>query len=204
MNIEKMVREGMKILIHKAGGVGKVRENCVYAKSVEEVPAFLLEDGAVKANADGSITLYAIECPATRNFPVYVCWEQVSDENSDKVPGKYGAWPKDNGDETLKVVDGKCYNLPSNYKASLITEEAPEWVMAAGFPVHRNGDTYELTRTDWDGEVRTGRIGKALWVQYGEADVNILDLAEKSATEYIVTLDGKDIGVLTDVLADLI
>ena len=203
MNIEKMVREGMEILIHKAG-VGKVRENCVYAKSVEEVPAFLLEDGAVKANADGSITLYAIECPATRNFPVYVCWEQVSDENSDKVPGKYGAWPKDNGDETLKVVDGKCYNLPATVKASLITEEVPEWVQKAGFPVHRNGDTYELTRTDWGGEVRTGRIGKALWVQYGEADVNILDLAEKSATEYIVTLDGKDVGVLTEVLADLI
>lgn len=202
MNIEKMVREGKAILIHKAG-VGKVRENCVYAKSVDEIPAFLLEDGAVEANADGSITLYAVECPATRKFPVYVCWEQVSEENSDKVPGKYGAWSKDNGDETLKVVDGKCYNLPATVKASLITEEAPDWVWSAGFPVDRHGDTYELIRTDWGGEVRTGRIGKALWVQYGEADVNILDLAEKSATEYIVTLDGKDIGILTDVLADL-
>ena len=202
MKIEEMVREGMQILIHK-DGVGKVRENCLYAKSVDDVPEFLLEDGAVEANADGSITLYAIECPATREFPVYICWEQVSDENRHKVPGKFGAWSKDNGDDTLKVVDGKCYNLPATVKASLITEEVPEWVQKAGFPVYRNGDTYELTRTDLGGEVRTGRIGKALWVQYGEADVNILDLAEKSATEYIVTLDGKDVGVFTEVLADL-
>ena len=199
MNIENLVSG---ICIHKA--VGKVRENCVYATSIEEVPAFLLDDGAVKANADGSITLYAVECPATRSFPVYVCFEQVSEENAHKVPGMYGAWAKDNGDTTLKVVDGKCYNLPATVKASLITEEVPEWVTAAGFPVERNNDTYELTRTDWGGEIRVGRIGKALWVQYGENDVNILDLAEKSASEYIVTEDGKDIGILTELLAELL
>lgn len=200
MNMEKLVSG---ICIHKAG-VGKVRENCVYATSIDEVPAFLLEDGAVKDNGDGSITLYAVECPATRAFPVYVCFEQVSDNNAHKVPGIYGAWSKDNGDTTLKVVDGKCYNLPATVKASLITEEVPTWVVAAGFPVERRDDTYELTRTDWGGEVRVGRIGKALWVQYGESDVNILDLAERSAAEYIVSEDGKDIGCLTELLADLI
>lgn len=196
MNIEN------GICIHKA--IGAVRENCVYATSIEEVPAFLLEDGAIKANADGTITLYAVECPAVRAFPVYVCYEQVSEENAHKVPGSYGAWPKDNGDTTLKVVDGKCYNLPATVKASLITEEVPEWVISAGFPVERKGDTYELTRTDWGGEVRVGRIGKALWVQYGASDVNILDLAERSAAEYIVSENGKDIGILTELLADLI
>ena len=200
MNMEKLVSG---ICIHK-DGVGKVRENCVYATSIDEVPAFLLEDGAVKDNGDGSITLYAVECPATRAFPVYVCFEQVSDENAHKVPGNYGAWSKDNGDTTLKVVDGKCYNLPATVKASLITEKVPAWVVAAGFPVERKNDTYELTRTDWGGEVRVGRIGKALWVQYGESDVNILDLAERSAAEYIVSEDGKDIGFLTDLFADLI
>lgn len=168
------------------------------------MPAFLLEDGAVKANDDGSITLYAVECPAIRTFPVYVCFEPVSEENAHKVPGIYGAWSKDNGATTLKVVDGKCYNLPATVKASLITEELPDWVIAAGFPVERKNDTYELTRTDWGGEVRVGRIGKALWVQYGEKDVNILDLAEKSASEYIITEDGKDIGILTELLADLL
>lgn len=199
MNIEKLVKG---IEIHKA--VGKVRENCVYAQNINEVPAFLLEDGAVKANDDGSITLYAVECPAIRTFPVYVCFEPVSEENAHKVPGIYGAWSKDNGATTLKVVDGKCYNLPATVKASLITEELPDWVIAAGFPVERKKDTYELTRTDWGGEVRVGRIGKALWVQYGEKDVNILDLAEKSASEYIITEDGKDIGILTELLADLL
>lgn len=206
MNIENLVKkigEGNEVLIHKSG-VGKVRENCVYAKSLDEVPDFLIDDGAVVANADGSITLYAVECPATREFPVYVCFEQVSEENRDKVPGNYGAWSKDNGDTTLKVVDGKCYNLPATVKASLITKDVPEWVMSAGFPVTRNGDNYELVRTDWNGEVRVGRIGKAMWVQYGEGDVNILDLAERSASEYIVTDDGKDVGVLTELLANLL
>lgn len=199
MNIEKLVKG---IEIHKT--VGKVRENCIYAQNINEVPAFLLEDGAVKANDDGSITLYAVECPAIRTFPVYVCFEPVSEENAHKVPGIYGAWSKDNGATTLKVVDGKCYNLPATVKASLITEEVPDWVITAGFPVERKNDTYELTRTDWCGEVRVGRIGKALWVQYGEEDVNILDLAEKSASEYIITEDGKDIGILTELLADLL
>lgn len=202
-NLVSGIRKGNEVLIHK-DGVGKVRENCVYAETLAEVPDFLLEDGAVEANADGSITLYAIECPATRNFPVYVCYEPVSEENRDKVPGNYGAWSKDNGDDTLKVVNGKCYNLSATVKASLITEEVPEWVLSAGFPVNRKGETYELIRTDWGGEVRTGRIGKAMWVQYGKSDVNILDLAERSASEYIVTHDGKDVGVLTELLADLI
>ena len=64
------INAGKEIFIHKA--VGKVRENCVYAKSVDEVPEFLIEDGAIEVNEDGSITLYAVECPATRNFPVYI------------------------------------------------------------------------------------------------------------------------------------
>ncbi len=199
MNIEKLVsdiREGKSVLIHKS--VGKVRENCVYVTTLAEVPDFLLEDGAVEVNADGSITLYAVEGAAIRGLPAYICYEPVSEENRNRVPGNYGAWSKDNGDDTLKVIDGKCYNLPATVKASLITEEAPKWVLSAGFPVNRKGETYELIRTDWGGEVRTGRIGKAMWVQYGEGDVNILDLSERSASEYIVTFDGKDVGVLTD------
>ncbi len=198
MMMHELVKNGEVIFMHK--NVGKVRENCVYAKCIDEVPTFLLEDGAVKDNGDGSITLYAVECPAVRHFPVYVCYEQASEENRHKVPGIYGAWSKDNGDETLKVVDGKCYNLPTTVKACLITEDVPQWVKDAGFPVQRNGDTYELIRTDWGGEVRVGRIGKAMWVCYGEGDVNILDLAEPSAAEYVVTRDGKDVGVLTDLI----
>ena len=58
INIENLVSsvcKGEEISIHKTG-VGKVRENCVYAKNLKEVPDFLLEDGAVKANDDGSIS----------------------------------------------------------------------------------------------------------------------------------------------------
>lgn len=199
MSIKEKIQEGLEIQMHKVG-VGSVRENCVYAESLNEVPAFLLEDGSVEVNPDGSITLYAVEGPSTRKFPVYICFEQVSEENSNKVPGIYGAWSKDNGDTTLKVVDGKCYNLPATVVASLITDTVPEWVLSAGFPVERNGENYELTRTDWGGEVRVGHIGKAMWVQYGDKDVNILSLDEASASEYVVTFGGKDVGILTDLI----
>lgn len=202
MNYAALVKEaivnGREISIHKA--VGKVRENCIYAKSVDDVPEFLIEDGAIVVNGDGSITLYAVECPATRTFPVYICWEKVSEENRDKVPGNFGSWSKDNGDTTLKVVDGKCYNLPATVKAVLMSEELPSFVQEAGFPVVRNGDNWELTRTDWGGEVRVGTIGKAFWCQYGVGDVNILAITEASASEYIVSFNGEDVGRLVDMI----
>ena len=196
--IKEAIANGREISIHKA--VGKVRENCIYAKSVDDVPEFLIEDGAIVVNGDGSITLYAVECPATRTFPVYICWEKVSEENRDKVPGNFGSWSKDNGDTTLKVVDGKCYNLPATVKAVLMSEELPSFVQEAGFPVVRNGDNWELTRTDWGGEVRVGTIGKAFWCQYGVGDVNILAITEASASEYIVSFNGEDVGRLVDMI----
>lgn len=203
-NIISSIKKGIEFLIHKSG-VGKIRENCIYAKSIDDVPEFLLEDGAVVVNPDGSLTLYAVECPATRDFPIYICYEEVSERNADKVPGKYGAWSKDNGDETLKVVDGKCYNLPATVKATLITEDIPEWVLDAGFPVAQSENYFELVRTDWGGEVRRGEIRHALWVRYGEKDVNILALSEPSASEYIVLdQEGNDVGFLTDLLVDLL
>ena len=120
-----------------------------------------------------------------------------SEENADKVPGKYGSWSKDNGDTTLKVVDGKCYNLPAMVKATILSDEIPSWVSETDFPVERKGDTWELNRTDW-GEIRTGTIGRAFWIQHRAGKVNILSLAEKSADEYIVSVDGEDVGKLTE------
>jgi len=185
--------------IHK-DGVGKIRENCIYATSTNEVPNFLIEDSAITINSDNTITLYAAEGPATRSFPVYICWESVSEQNKDKVPGTYGTWPKDNGDTTLKVIDGKCYNLPAMIKAVLMTDELPSFIQEAGFPVVRNGENWELTRTDWGRDVRIGTIGKAFWCEYGPNDVNILSLAEPSAKEYIVTINGEDACRLVDLL----
>lgn len=194
-NVQNAIRNGETIVIHKE--IGKVRKNCVYATNINEVPAFLIEDGAVEAVGE-NIRLYAVEGPADRAFPVYVCWEEASEENKEKVPGIYGAWPKDNGDTTLKVVDGKCYNLPADVTAVLMGDELPAFVTEAGFPVVRNGENWELTRTDWGGEVRVGTIGQAFWCQYGVGDVNILAITEPSAAEYIVSVDGQDIGKLVD------
>lgn len=192
-NIMDSVREGAEFNLYKKG-VGSLRENCIFAESVNDIPEFLIKDGAIEVAENGkAITLNAVEGPATRKFPVYVCWEKVSKDNWEKVPGDYGSWPKDNGATTLKVVDGKCYNLPAIVKAALILEDKiPEWVEKAGFPVRRNGDTYELVRTDWGGDVRTGDIEDALWMCYGEGDVNILSLSEQSADSYVANIDGKE------------
>ena len=200
--IEKL-RSGEEFSIHRS--VGTVRENCVYAESISDVPNFLISDGAISVNEDGTaITLNAVEGPAVRSFPVFVCWEHVSAENAEKVPGSYGAWSKDNGFTTLEVIDGRCFNLPSMVRASLMTTDyVPEWVTTAGFPVYKKGDTWFLNRTD-KGEVKTGTVGQAVWCCYSANDINILDINEKSATEYIVTIDGEDIGTLTDVISGIV
>ena len=196
INVEKNIHSGNVITIHKE--TGKIRANCVYARSCDEIPAFLLEDGAIEVIDAQTIRLYAVEGPADRKFPVYICWEEASEEKCDKVPGKYGSWSKDNGDTTLKVVDGKCYNLPANVTAVLMTEELPAFVQAAGFPVARKGNEWELIRTDWGGDVRVGTIGQAFWCEYAPGDINILAITEPSAKEYLVSVDGEDVGRLVD------
>lgn len=198
----KAILNGSEFTIHKA--VGSIRKNCRFAVDATEIPDFLLHDGAVEINSDGTVTLHAVEGPATRSFPVYICWEEASAQNSDKVPGMYGAWPKDNGAETLSIVDGVCYNLPAMVKASILSDVVPEWVMSAGFPVSRKGDDWTLIRTDWGGDVRTGHVGVAFWCEYAPGDVNILSLAERSASEYTVSVDGTDVALLTELFPELL
>lgn len=194
MLIEKLV---CGTWIHRT--IGEPFKDCIYAKDLSDVPDFLLEDGAVKANADGSISMYNSE---TRGFPIYLCFCKVSENVAHKiVPGIYMAWPIDNGDATLKVVDGKCYFLAPNILATLITNTLPTWVSNSGFPVKRNGNTYELTRPDRGGEVLIGRIGKALWLYHSKNDIDILDLADPAVFDYIVTECGHDICSLAKVTA---
>lgn len=82
-------------------------------------------------------------------------------------------------------------------RAVLINFDLPKWVENVGFPVELDGEQWKLTR---DGKVCTGISGKAIWCEYGESDVNILSLAEKLASEYIVTIDGEDIDTLSNLI----
>lgn len=177
-----------------------LRNNCALAHSVDEVPEFLVQDGAIAIVNESTIRLYAVEGAVERRFPVYICWEEVSDEKKDSVPGNFGSWPKDNGATTLTEIDGKFYNLPQTNTAVVITNEIPAFIKEAGFPVSIEGNTASLTRTDWGGEVRKGIVGKALWVSYGPNDVNILAATEKSAREYNVCLDGIIYGTVAEIL----
>ena len=78
--IEK-VRCGEEFILRKKG-VGSIRKNCVLAKNANDIPIFLIEDGAVEFESNGrQIILHAVEGAAKRSFPVYICWEPVSQEN---------------------------------------------------------------------------------------------------------------------------
>ena len=199
-----------KYYIHRQAGTR--RERCMCIHNMIELLASsemqeLILDGALEIldAPKGVIALHAIEdgqgTRILKDFSEtrYICWEEVSEENKDKVPGIYGCWNKDNGNTTLVVVEGICYNKAAEVDACLITENVPEWVTEAGFPVEICGSTARLLRTDWtddehpEGTWRSGRVGKALWVQYGNSDVNILDLAEKSAETYFITIDGIEV-----------
>ena len=203
MNIEmakEAMMNGKEVLIFRGSMTElTLRNNCVLAHSVNEVPEFLVQDGAIVVVNESTIRLYAVEGPVERNFPVYICWEEVSEDNKDSVPGTFGSWPKDNGATTLTVVDGQFYNLPTTNTAVVITSEIPAFIKEAGFPASIDENIAKLTRTDWGGEIRKGTVGKALWVSYGPNDVNILAATEKSASEYNVCMDGIVYGTVAEI-----
>ena len=187
-----------EFFIHKAE---RLRKNCVLSTGPESIPAFLIDDGAISIIDNNRIELNSVEASVIRHFPVYICWEKVSEENYDRVPGQYGTWPKDNGATTLTIKDGKLYDIPCNLRAALISEKLPQFVCEAvtlaNFSLTRRGNQWKLIRTDW-GEPRIGELGKALWVEYGEGDISILSLDEESAKNYFVIVDRKDVGLLTE------
>jgi hypothetical protein len=192
---------GGTIRIHKEAG--KERLNCVLAHNSEEVPDFLLKDKACEINDDGTLTLHAVEGPAKRQFPVYVSWEEVSEEKKDKVPGCYGSWPKDNGATTLVYKDGKLFDkAPVCVAAMLIPGKIPEYF--AKMPNIQLVDGFCEVHTNW-GEVRKAplptKVGTytACLIEYNDGSVNLLTLTEPSAAEYILQdAEGNDIGYLID------
>lgn len=196
MNSKKIITSILKgdtFLLTPKKDYGTRCTNCIYAKSVCEIPHFLIEDGAIEVNKNGSINLYDVECYTVRKFPVYIYYSEVHPNFRDKLPGKYRAVPKDDGDTTLKVINGKCYNLSHAALAALVTETVPNWVTDSALPITRIGNIFKLKRID---KTVSGQIGKALWVEYGSKDIRILKITEKNASEYFVTYKGHYIGTL--------
>lgn len=193
----------MKFKMHKEAG--KLRATCRKVERKEDIPQFLITAGAVKVNDSNSVTMIAVEGPATRQFPFFLSWEETT-----KLQCGYGAWPKDNGFTTLVVdEEGRCYDKAPNVTAALLVygEDLPE-------PFSKM-DRIEIAdgkcrvHTSW-GEVREAPIPQkdgeytAVLVDYGDGSVNLLTLTEKSAEEYIVVGDdGQDIGKLVDLIGQL-
>ena len=184
------------INIHKQSG--KLRPTCRRVTCKADIPAELINSGAVTVDGN-SVTMIAVEGPATRQFPFFLSWE-----TTEKTASGYGAWPKDNGATTLIVdAEGHCYD-----KAPVLTA----YVLQFGQPIHEHFATMEnitvkdgmcKVATSW-GEVReapmpTREEYTAVLIDYGDG-VNLLTLSEPSAEEYIVQKDGKDIGRLLDVV----
>lgn len=197
--MKNTIFNGEMFTIHKKAG--KIRPTCRLVTCENDVPEFLIEAGAVSVNGD-NITMIAVEGSATRNFPVFLSWEETN-----KIPCGYGAWSKDNGSTTLIVDEnGNCFDKAPNCTAALLVYGKP-------LPEHfSNNDSIKFVdnecqvHTSW-GEVRKVSLPKnetdyvAIVIDYGGGDVNLLTLSEKSADEYIVMDEnGEDVGKLTDII----
>ena len=198
--MKDIISNGELFTIHKEAG--KLRETCRFVTCKNDIPAFLIDSGAVSVDGN-NITMIAVEGSATRSFPVFLSWEE-----SEKTESGYGAWPKDNGFTTLIVDEnGNCFDKAPNYTAALIVH---------GKPLHehfaKNGSIKIVgnecqVHTSW-GEIRKVPMPKdendhvAVLIDYGNGSVNLLTLSEKSAAEYIVVNDnGEDVGRLTDIIS---
>ena len=194
------------ITIAKVSGIG----NCKYVATAEEVPSFLLEDHSVRI-VDSGLEMYCVDGtePAVRPFPVFLKWETASEEKKDtlvhivdgvEVHPSYGTWPKDNGFDTLDHYDeGKCFPKGIQYlRAALVTDIIPA-LDFGNQPVEKVGNSWKI-KTSW-GEERFGEIGKAVYVEYGPSNINIVALSEASAKEYTVFIDGVAKGNLVEYFA---
>ena len=190
--------------IYKKAGELKT---CRYVKRPEDVPAFLMEAGAVSITADGRLKMIAKEGPAIRSFPVYLKWEK-----SETLEAGYGAWPKDNGDTTLNVVpDGRCFDKAARdedmprYLACRLTNKLPEPFASKksiSFVVTGKYMVCEV-KTTW-GETRTAVLPSdgfnAVLVEYEDGGANIVTMSEPSASDYFIELDGKTLGKMVDLI----
>lgn len=197
--MKNAIFNGELFTIHKESG--KLRPTCRLVTSENDVPKFLIESGTVSVNG-GNITMIAVEGSATRNFPVFLSWEETN-----ALSCGYGAWPKDNGFTTL-IVDGNgnCFDKAPNYIAALLVYGKPlhDHFAKMGNVVITENECH--VHTNW-GEIRKVRLPKnendhvAIVIDYGDGGVNLLTLSEKSAEEYIVMNEnGEDIGKLTDII----
>ena len=71
--------------------------------------------------------------------------------------------------------------------AALVTDELPHLYFGS-LLVSRVGDSWKIITKS--GEERYGEFEKAVFVQYGPGDVNIISLSDPSAREYTVFIAG--------------
>lgn len=194
------------IIIAKLGSIG----NCKFVTNPGEVPSFLLEDHSVRI-VDSGLEMYCVDGtePAVRPFPLFLKWETASEEKKKtlvhvvdgvEVHPNFGTWPKDNGFETLDHDDeGNCFPrgiqyyraaLCGNFLPALNFDDQTVWMVDNSWGIV----------TSW-GEERYGEIGKAVFVEYGPGNINIVALSEESAKEYTVFVDGEKQGNLVDYFA---
>lgn len=192
------------VTIAKVSGIG----NCIFCSCPKDVPTFLIEDNAVRIMPDGRLAMWCVDGqePAIRPFPVFLKWEVASAEKREtlrhlvdgaQVHPVYGTWPKDNGFQTLLHDEkGNCFPKEIQFlRAALVTEELPDLEFGQQ-KVFRNGNSWAII-TSW-GETRYGEIGKAVFVEYGPGNINIVALSEASAKEYTVFIDGVAKGNLVE------
>lgn len=179
---------------------GAALQNCRFVSTPADLPEFLVEDRAVEVTENG-VSMWSVDGEeaslAHRPFPFFLKWEKASIEkrsvlereleDGTVIKPKYGTWPKDNGFETLtRDENGTCFDLAPVMKAAILSEELPSF--CDGVEVTREGNRWAVTNS-W-GEIRSGEIEKAFWVEYKPGDVNIVAVSEPSAAEYYLYENG--------------
>lgn len=195
--LRNMFFGGEEIFVHTE--LGEPQDNCIYAEVEEDIPAFLIADGAIEVCGGNQVVLYTAEGPEVRTFPLYIRWEIASTENDVEPYGIYYAWAKDNGNETLKVANGKCYGLPKIITAKLITDVVPSFLLTNDIPFERIGDIWKIENKA-NGKVYVGSEEKTIWCYYGGNDLRMQSINKPSIFQYIVTYEGEDVGKLVELL----
>jgi hypothetical protein len=94
-------------------------------------------------------------------------------------------------------MDGKLFDKAPLLRAALMTElDIPDFCYDKLISVYDN--FWGITEPNK--EIHWGETRKALWVEYSPGNVDVLTLSEPSVAEYIVQVDGVDIGRLIDLI----
>jgi hypothetical protein len=98
---------------------------------------------------------------------------------------------------TIHKKDNRLFDKAPLLRAAMMTElDIPDFCYDKFISVYDNCWGIKMP----NGEIHWGESEKALWIEYGPGNVDVLALSSPTVAEYIVQADGVDIGRLIDLV----